>query len=106
MLIPSEDAQKKVAEMVTADLGQIYAGIERPALPNGAEVALQIIQSYTQQQDIQERIMKDQAFRERLEKYQGQYTFMLQQAQNAQIGKIGTAPAEMGGVQTQGMQQQ
>ena len=106
MLIPSEDAQKKVAEMVTADLGQIYAGIERPALPNGAEVALQIIQSYAQQQDIQERIMKDQAFRERLEKYQGQYTFMLQQAQNAQIGKIGTAPAEMGGVQTQGMQQQ
>jgi hypothetical protein len=31
--------------------------------------------------------------------------FQLQQAQNAEIGRIGTAPADMGGVQTQGMQQ-
>ena len=29
-----------------------------------------------------------------------------QQAQNAEIGKIGTAPAQMGGTQTQGMSQQ
>jgi len=106
MLIPSQDAQKKIGEQVTADLGQIYAGIERPALPNGAQVALQVIQAYTQQPDIQQRLMQDEAFRARLEKYQGQYTFMMQQAQNAQIGKIGTAPAQMGGVQTQGMQQQ
>lgn len=106
MLIPSQDAQKKIGEQVTADLGQIYAGIERPALPNGAQIALQVIQAYTQQPDIQQRLMQDEAFRARLEKYQGQYTFMMQQAQNAQIGKIGTAPAQMGGVQTQGMQQQ
>ena len=32
--------------------------------------------------------------------------FMQQQAQNAEIGKIGTAPAQMGGTQTQGMSQQ
>jgi hypothetical protein len=31
---------------------------------------------------------------------------MQQQAQNAEIGKIGTAPAQMGGTQTQGMSQQ
>jgi hypothetical protein len=30
----------------------------------------------------------------------------MQQAQNAEIGRIGTAPAEMGGIQTQGMNQQ
>jgi hypothetical protein len=29
----------------------------------------------------------------------------MQQAENAQIGRIGTAPAQMGGVQTQNMQQ-
>jgi hypothetical protein len=28
----------------------------------------------------------------------------MQQAQNAQIGRVGTAPAQMGNVQTQGMQ--
>ena len=40
-------------------------------------------------------------FRGRLEKYQGQYTFMMQQAQNAQVGRIGTQPAAMGNVDTQ-----
>jgi hypothetical protein len=30
----------------------------------------------------------------------------MQQMENAQIGRIGTAPAEMGGIQTQGMNQQ
>jgi len=34
----------------------------------------------------------------------GQYQFSMQQAQIAQIGRIGTAPAEIGEVQTQGMQ--
>lgn len=32
-----------------------------------------------------------------------QYQFQLQQAQNAQIGRIGTAPASVGGVNTQAM---
>jgi hypothetical protein len=30
---------------------------------------------------------------------------MLQQMQNAEIGRIGTQPAQMGGATTQGMQQ-
>ena len=34
-----------------------------------------------------------------------QYQFQMQQTQNAQIGKIGTAPAQVGQTQTQGMQQ-
>jgi hypothetical protein len=34
-----------------------------------------------------------------------QYQMMMMQAQNAEIGRIGTAPAQMGGTQTQGMQQ-
>ena len=39
-----------------------------------------------------------------MQKYVAQYQFQMQQAQNAQIGRIGTAPAQMGSVQTQGMQ--
>ena len=38
-----------------------------------------------------------------MEKYAGQYTFQMQQAQNAQIGRVGTAPAQMGDIQTQNM---
>ena len=90
---------------ITDDLSKIYAGIEVPARPNGSQAALQIIQQYTQQPDVQERLQQDEAFAARLQKYAGQYQFAIQQAQNAQIGRIGTAPAQMGQVQTQNMQQ-
>ena len=57
------------------------------------------------QPDIMQRAQQDEAFGARLQKYMEQYQFQLQQMQNAEIGRIGTAPAQMGGVQTQGMQQ-
>ena len=74
-----------------------------PARPSGAQIAMQAIQQYTQQPDIAQRLEQDEAFRARLEKYAGQYTFQMQQAQNAQIGRVGTAPAQMGSIQTQNM---
>ena len=65
-----------------------------------------MVQAYVQQPDIAQRAQQDEAFAARLQKYASQYQFMLQQAQNAQIGRIGTAPAQMGGMQTQQMNQQ
>lgn len=105
ILQPAEQAQQQIVKQVTDDLSKIFAGIEVGARPNGAQVALQVIQQYVQQPDVRQRVQSDEAFRARLEKYQQQYVFQLQQAQNAQIGRIGTAPAEMGGVQTQGLNQ-
>jgi hypothetical protein len=90
---------------VTDDIAKIYAGIEVPARPNGAQIAMQMLQAYVQQPDVAQRAASDEAFGQRLQKYAEQYQFQMQQAQNAQIGKIGTNPAEMGGMQTQGMQQ-
>ena len=101
---PAEQAQEKVQKAVTDDLAKIFAGIEMPAQPNGASIALQLIQAYASQPDIAQRAQQDQAFAERLTKYAEQYQFQMQQAQNAEIGRIGTAPAQMGGVQTQQMQ--
>jgi hypothetical protein len=46
-------------------------------------------------------LQQDESFRTRLEKYSAQYSFAIQQQQNAEIGKIGTAPANMGDVATQ-----
>jgi hypothetical protein len=106
VLQPAEEAQQKITKNVTDDLAKIFAGIEVPAQANGAQVAMQIVQAYAQQPDIGQRLQQDQAFAERLQKYHGQYQFMMQQAQNAEIGKIGTAPAEMAGVNTQAMNQQ
>ena len=101
---PAEQSQEKLLKNITDDLSKIYAGIEVPARPNGAQAAMQIIQQYASQEDVAQRLQEDQKFAERLQKYAGQYQFAMQQAQNAQIGKIGTPPATMGGAQTQGMQ--
>ena len=105
VLQPAEEAQQKVAKNVTDDLAKIFAGIEVPAQPNGAQMAMQMIQAYVQQPDVAARAQQDEAFGARLQKYASQYEMMLMQAQNAEIGRIGTAPAQMGEVQTQQMQQ-
>ena len=103
ILQPVESAQEEVVKQVTDDLAKIFAGIEMPARPAGAQIAIQVIQEYTQQPDIAQRAATDEAFAGRLQKYVGQYTFQMQQAQNAQIGRLGTAPAQMGEVNTQQM---
>ena len=105
VLEPVEVAQEKMLKDITDDLSKIYSGIEVPARPSAAQAALQVIEQYSQQPDIQKRLQEDEAFAERLQKYAGQYQFAVQQAQNAQIGRIGTQPAQMGSTQTQGMQQ-
>jgi hypothetical protein len=105
VLQPVEEAQQKIAKNVTDDLSKIFSGIEVPAQPNGAQIAMQMVQAYVQQPDVAARAQQDEAFAGRLQKYASQYQFQLQQAQNAEIGRIGTAPAEMGGVTTQGMEQ-
>ncbi len=103
VLQPTEAAQEQVVNQVTDDLAKIFAGIEMPARPNGAQIALTVIQQYASQPDVAQRLQSDEAFAARLEKYAGQYTFQMQQAQNAQIGRVGTEPAQMGDIQTQGI---
>jgi len=104
VLMPAEEAQEKVAKQITDDLAKIYSGIEMAPPPNGAQMAMQMIQAYTQQPDIMQRLQQDEAFQGRLQKYAEQIQFQLQQMQNAQIGKIGTAPAQMGGMNTQNLE--
>jgi hypothetical protein len=103
VLQPTEAAQEQVVKQVTDDLAKIFAGIEMPARPNGAQIALTVIQQYASQPDVAQRLQSDEAFAARLEKYAGQYTFQMQQAQNAQIGRVGTEPAQMGDINTQGI---
>jgi len=103
VLQPTEAAQEQVVRQVTDDLAKIFAGIEMPARPNGAQIALTVIEQYASQPDVEQRLQSDEAFAARLEKYAGQYTFQMQQAQNAQIGRVGTEPAQMGDINTQGI---
>lgn len=105
ILQPTEVAQEQIVKKVTDDITKIFAGIEVNAQPNGAQIALQLIQEYAQQPDITQRLQTDQSFAARLEKYSAQYTFQLQQMQNAQIGRLGTAPAQMQAPEPQQPQQ-
>ena len=105
ILQPIEEAQENILKDVTDDLSKIYAGIEVPARPNATDAAMQIIQSYLQQQDVQARLQSDAAFAERLQKYLNQYEFAQQQQVNAsEFGQLGTRAAQMGDTQTQAMQ--
>lgn len=106
VLQPTEVAQDKVIKDVTDDLTKIHAGIEMPARPNGGQIAMQLIQQYTQQPDIAQRLQTDQGFAQRLQKYMAQYEFAQAQQVNAtQYGQYGTSAAAVGDVQTQGMEQ-
>ena len=95
--------REQVVKQVFDDLTKISAGIEVPARPNGAQMALQIVQQWASQPDISEKLQGDEAFAQRVQKYAEQYQFMLQQMQNAQVGRIGTQPSQVGGMQTQGV---
>lgn len=103
VLMPAEEASQQIVKFVTDDLAKIFAGIEMPARPNGAQIAMQTIQQYASQEDVMARLQQDEAFKGRLEKYMAQYQMMAMQAQNAQIGRIGTQPAAMGDVATQNL---
>lgn len=106
MIMPAKEAQEDIRAEVTDDLAKLYAGIEVPARTNGAQFAMQAITEYAKQPDILQRLQNDEAFKNRLEKYLQQYNFQLQQSQNAEIGKIGTTPSSMGGMNTQNMNQE
>jgi len=105
ILEPEDETQKRMAKDVQNDLVSIYSGIEQDARPNGAQMAMQMIQQYTQQPDIMQRLQDDESFAARLQKYAQQYQFQMQQAENAVIGRMGTAPAQMGGAPTAPLQE-
>jgi hypothetical protein len=65
---------------------------------------MQLVQAYAQQPDVAARLQNDEAFAARIQKYMSQYQFMMQQAQNAVTGRLGTQEANVGGVSTQNME--
>ena len=95
---PQEAGAAKIARDVAEDLALIYSGVEVGARPQGAQVAMQIGQNYSQVPDVAQRLQEDEAFSARLTKYFEQYQFQMQQQQNAEIGRLGTEPAEFQGI--------
>ena len=59
-----------------------------------AQLRLQIVSQYAQTPSVAMRMQQDQEFASALQNYAKQLQFQIQQAQNAVIGRIGTAPAD------------
>jgi len=97
---PVEAAQEKIMKAVTDDLAKLYSGVAVGAQPNGAQIAMQVIQAWLQEPDIAERMQSDEAFNKRVMTYIEQYRMQIMQATNAQTGKLGTAPATFQGTNT------
>lgn len=102
---PEGQGQEEMVKDVTDDLTKIYAGIPVGARPNGGQIAMQVIQEYTSQEDIQKRMAEDAGFVANIQNYAAQYQQQVVQQQNAEIGRLGTAPAQMGSVNTQNIEE-
>ena len=104
LLLPKEEATNKEVLETSMDLAKIASG-QVVNVPQNAnpQLRLQVLQSYIEgsenipAEDVQQRLQEDEKFRQRLETYQKQLTFAIQQQQNALTGKLGTPPGNVPG---------
>ena len=78
---------------------KIAAGTEPPLPREGmnAQLRMQVLQDIVQANPaVQQRYSSDEMFRQMIDARMKAFTFQLQQAQNAQIGRVGAVPALQG----------
>lgn len=105
LIKPADESQREFARKVADDLTRIHSGIEVNAQPNGAAMAIPMVQQWASQPDIAADIQQNPLLQKRLEKYVMQYVFQQQQQQNAMTGRLGTPPAAFDVTQTTGVGQ-
>ncbi len=101
VLVPQEMAAQKEVTETQGDISRMWAGVDLDAPQTGInpELRLQVIKNWmtgvpdNPAVDVQARVMADESLRKRIERYSQQLQFQLDQRENAQIGRIGTAPA-------------
>lgn len=97
VMMPKETASQKAIEEERQTITEIYAGVPPNVRPQDAhEMKLQVFQQWLAQPDISEKVQQDPALQERISQYLKQRQFAVTQRQNAEIGRLGTAPTEFG----------
>jgi len=97
VLLPKETASQKAMEEERQLIAELVAGVPPNVREQDAhEMKLQVFTQWLQQPDIQQKAQQDQALQERINQYMQQRNFAIQQKQNAQIGRLGTAPTQFG----------
>lgn len=92
VILPAEENSAKLQRAITDDFSKLYSGVAVGPQPNGAQVTLQMMQAWLQEPDVAQRMTTDEGFQKRVVNYGKQAQFQIQQAENAETGKIGTAP--------------
>ncbi len=80
----------------------MQAGIAMGAPQNAPQARMKIVADYAQSPSGQAKVSQDIVFQELLQEYMKQLQFQIDQSQNAEIGRLGTAPAAMNSTVTQG----
>ena len=104
LIMPQQEATTKEIIETSNDIAKIASGqAVNPPQNANAQLRLQVLQQYLQgteqipADDVQQRLQQDEKFRQRMELYQKQLTFQIQQQQNAVTGRLGTQPGNVPG---------
>ena len=97
IMLPTETASAKAMDEERQTIAEIYAGVPPNVQEGDAhEAKLQIFQQWLQQPDIAQKVQQDPALQERIDTYLKQRQMQIMQKQNANIGRLGTAPTPYG----------
>tara|TARA_B100001094_G_scaffold328842_1_gene390217 strand:+ start:154 stop:1836 length:1683 start_codon:yes stop_codon:yes gene_type:complete len=97
IMLPTETASAKAMDEERQTIAEIYAGVPPNVQEGDAhEAKLQIFQQWLQQPDITQKVQQDPALQERINTYLKQRQMQIMQKQNANIGRLGTAPTPYG----------
>lgn len=87
LLRPKQAAQEDIEKRVSDDLAKLQAKIPVNANTQGYQIALEFLDLYQSQPDVQEQLATDIGFAQRYGAYREQYEREAQQAVNADIGR-------------------
>ena len=102
LVMPAQAASNKEIEETSMDIAKIWSGqvVNAPENAN-PQLRMQVLQNWLQgteqipNMEGQRRMQEDENFKARIETYAGQLQHQQAQAQNALIGKLGTAPGNV-----------
>ena len=105
LLVPTEQGQAKIVKETQADISTMASGMAVGAPQNAAQTRLQVVQQYIESPTGMAKLnpngQPDIGFQSLLSEYMKQLQMQVVQQENAQIGRLGAAPATMGNINTQ-----
>lgn len=91
ILQPSSVGTKQQIDELQGDFAKLSAGINVNLKPNTPpQIAMQAMQNWLQAPDVQQKLMQDEPFKERVTAYAKQIQMAQMQQENAQIGRLGS----------------